>query len=132
MKTLVIALVLGIAAVGAEPIPMPGPKEPSAPSGYTRVGDWERSLAGYAEGSVFYYSLCGHQVERTPAWERKDEHPPLAPRKAEEIATNELSKLLTAPGAWSCSEITLEKPLQKTVGITSSSLRTSMIPQAVA
>jgi hypothetical protein len=108
MKALVIAHVLGVAAVGAEPIPMPGLKEPSAPSGYTRTGSWERSVAGYAEGSVFYYSL-GHLVGRTPAWERGDEHPPLAARKAEEIATKELSKLLTAPGAWSCSAITLER-----------------------
>jgi len=108
MKASVFALALGVAAIGAEPIPMPGPKETLRPPSNAGSMDVSLGVAGYAEGEVFYFYF-GQLVGRTPVWEEGEEHPPLSPRRAKEIASRELAKLLHAPEKWSRSEISLRE-----------------------
>jgi len=60
-----------------------------------------------SEGKQFEFSVGYVEVRRTPAWSRDNDHPPLSPLKAEELAINKLGMLLQDSSGWTCQEIKL-------------------------
>jgi hypothetical protein len=68
----------------------------------------ESAVAGYAEGKTFYYSF----IPVGPEWKDHEEHPPLSPRKAENLAKSKLAVLLKEPDKWVLRDIQLTKDSQ--------------------
>ena len=62
---------------------------------------------GKVDGKTFDYTVSRDDVIGTPIWPQKDEHPPLSPRRAQEIARKELGKLVKNIDEWSLRGIVL-------------------------
>ena len=66
------------------------------------------SLSSYVSGKRFNFEITREQVLKTPVWKADVDSPPLAPRKAEQLATEKFRKLITDTEDWKRESITLE------------------------
>ena len=65
------------------------------------------SPMGKADGKAFFFSVSDTVVKATPVWLRDAPCPPLAPRRAIEIATKQLHELVKEPAKWYFHSISL-------------------------
>ena len=62
----------------------------------------------YAAGKKFVSTVTGERVLKTPVWRVDADSPPLAPRKAEHLATAKFQQLISDTKDWKLQGITLE------------------------
>jgi hypothetical protein len=63
---------------------------------------------GYADGQNYTSSAIRNEIRKTPRWAFTAEHPPLSPRKAEQLAAAKLAGLVKQPGRWILNNIDLK------------------------
>ena len=66
-----------------------------------------RGIPGFADGKRFDFSIHTRDLLKTPEWKQDQEHPPLSPKKAENLAKSKLRTLVNHPNEWSIDEIAL-------------------------
>ena len=65
------------------------------------------SVYGKANGRSYKFTAAKSAVLTTPVWERQSEHPPLSPRRAEEIARRQLREFVANGNDWLLQSVTL-------------------------
>ena len=65
------------------------------------------SVSGKAKGQSYEFTATKTDFAKTPVWPRGTEHPPLAPRRAEEIARQQLEQLVPGGVDWDLEGITV-------------------------
>jgi len=80
-------------------------KLPTRSDRYKPTGSIGRS--GFAEGKKYRTSATREEVRGTPTWTVGDAHPPLSPRKAEQLASTRMVDIVGQPDRWILSEISL-------------------------
>jgi hypothetical protein len=63
---------------------------------------------GYADGQSYTCSATRDEIRKAPRWAFTAEHPPLSPRKAEQLAAAKLASLVKQPGRWILNNINLK------------------------
>lgn len=61
----------------------------------------------YYEGRKYDFAISDVRLAKTPVWQSEDSSPLLSPRKAGDLATGFLPKLVADPARWKIKEITL-------------------------
>ena len=59
-------------------------------------------------GKTFYFEVTGEGLLKTPIWKADADSPPLAPRKADQLATEKFRQLISDAAEWKRERITLE------------------------
>jgi hypothetical protein len=65
------------------------------------------SVSGRAKGQSYEFTALKADLVKTPVWPVGTEHPPLSPRRAEEIARRQLQQLVPGGADWRLEGITL-------------------------
>ena len=65
------------------------------------------AVYGKANGRSYTFTALKSVVAKTPVWDRQTEHPPLPPRRAEEIARRQLREFVPNGNDWLLQGITL-------------------------
>src|SRR5437588_4154827 len=65
------------------------------------------SVSGKANGQSYEFTATKAKFAKTPVWPVGTEHPPLAPRRAEEIARRQLQQLVSGGADWRLEGITV-------------------------
>jgi hypothetical protein len=65
------------------------------------------SVSGKANGQSYQFTATKAEFAKTPVWPVGTEHPPLAPRRAEEIARRQLQQLVPSGADWRLEGITV-------------------------
>ncbi len=66
------------------------------------------SRVGSADGKAFTTSVARTEVYKTPRWAFTEEHPPLSPRKAEQLAALRLADTVSDSSLWLLRDINME------------------------
>ena len=64
---------------------------------------------GKADGKQYVSEVTKGEIAKTPTWSSQQEHPPLSPQRAQQIARDQLRQLLPDSSSWILREITLAK-----------------------
>ena len=65
------------------------------------------SVYGRANGRSYAFTASKSALAKTPVWDRQSEHPPLSPRRAEEIARRQLREFVPNGNDWLLQGVTL-------------------------
>ncbi|MEI7728378.1 MAG: hypothetical protein WCO56_02355 [Verrucomicrobiota bacterium] len=65
------------------------------------------TMHSYALGKRFGFEVTGERVLKTPIWKADADSPPLAPRRADQLATAKFRKLISDTKGWKRGSITL-------------------------